>query len=277
MSETSLPVTRVVPPTGWAELRLAELVEYRELAAFLVWRDVKVRYKQTALGVAWAILQPLATMVLFTIVFGRLAGLPSDGTPYPLFALVGLLPWQVFAGSLTGAAQSLVGSAGLITKVYFPRLVVPLASALATLVDFFVASIVLAGLMAYYRVMPTAAVVTLPLFLALALTTALGVGLWFAALNVRYRDVQYVLPFFMQLWLFASPVAYSTSLIHSPLARAVYGLNPMAGAIQGFRWALLGAPPPGVLLWPSVAVAAALFLSGLFFFKRMEETFADVI
>lgn len=277
MSETSLPVTRIVPPKGWAELRLAELVEYRELAAFLVWRDVKVRYKQTALGVAWAILQPLATMVLFTIVFGRLAGLPSDGTPYPLFALVGLLPWQVFAGSLTGAAQSLVGSAGLITKVYFPRLVVPLASALATLVDFFVASIVLAGLMAYYRVMPTAAVVTLPLFLALALTTALGVGLWFAALNVRYRDVQYVLPFFMQLWLFASPVAYSTSLIHSPLARAVYGLNPMAGAIQGFRWALLGAPPPGVLLWPSVVVAAALFLSGLFFFKRMEETFADVI
>jgi lipopolysaccharide transport system permease protein len=277
MTDASQTVTRVGPPSGWAELRLREVLEYRELAAFLVWRDVKVRYKQTALGVLWAILQPLSTIALFTIVFGRLAGLPSDGTPYPLFALAGLLPWQMFAGALTGSAQSLVGSAGLITKVYFPRLVVPLASSLATVVDFLVSLGVLAALMAYYRVVPGIAILLLPLFLALALAAALGLGLWFAALNVRYRDVQYVLPFLMQLLLFASPVAYSTSLIHSEIGRVVYGLNPMAGAIQGFRWALLGAPAPGVLIWPSVGVAVVLLVSGLFFFKRMEDSFADVI
>ena len=270
-------VTRVEPPRGWAELRLGELVEHRELTLFMVWRDVKVRYKQTALGVAWAVLQPLMTMVIFTIIFGRIAGLPSDGVPYPLFALAGLLPWQLFAASLTGAANSLVGNAGLLTKVYFPRLIVPLAATLSTFVDFLVSCAVLVLLMLYYRVAPSPAIVALPLFFALALATAVGVGLWFAAMNVRYRDVQYVLPFLVQLWLFASPVAYSASLIHSPAGRAIYALNPMAGAIQGFRWALLGAPPPGPLVWPSVAVSVVLLVSGLFFFKRMEDTFADVI
>ncbi len=277
MSNTSLPITRVEPPSGWAQLQLGEAFAYRELAAFLVWRDIKVRYKQTALGVAWAVIQPVMTMTLFTIVFGRLAQLPSDGVPYPLFTFAALLPWQLFAGSLSGAANSLVGSAGLLTKVYFPRLIVPLAAALATLVDFFVSLVVLAVLMIYYQRVPSAAILTLPLFLALALVTSLGVGLWFAALNVRYRDVQYVLPFIVQLWLFASPVAYSASLIHSPIGRAIYGLNPMAGVIQGFRWALLGAPAPGLLIWPSVGVAIALLVSGLFVFKRLEETFADVI
>jgi lipopolysaccharide transport system permease protein len=273
----TLPVTRITPPSGWPPLGLRDLVEYRELAAFLVWRDIKVRYKQTALGVAWAIVQPVMTMVLFTIVFGRIAALPSDGVPYPLFSLAGLLPWQLFASSVTGSANSLVGSAGLLTKVYFPRLIVPLSAALATLVDFAVSAAILAGLMAWYGVAPTPMVVTLPLFLALGLATALGVGLWFAALNVKYRDVQYVLPFVMQLWLFASPVAYSASLIHSPLGRAVYALNPLAGAIQGFRWALIGTPFAPELVWPSIAVSAALLVSGVFFFKRMEDSFADVI
>jgi len=277
MIEASLQVTRVEPPRGWAQLRLREVFEYRELAAFLVWRDIKVRYKQTAFGVAWAVIQPVMAMVLFTIVFGRIAQLPSDGVPYPIFTFAALLPWQVFAASLVGSANSLVGSAGLLTKVYFPRLIVPLAASLATLVDFLVSFAVMGVLMAYYHVAPSPAIVALPLFLGLALTTSLGVGLWFAALNVKYRDVQYVLPFTMQLWLFASPVAYSASLIHSPLGRAIYSLNPMAGVIQGFRWALLGGPAPGALIWASVGVAVALLASGLFFFKRMEDTFADVI
>jgi lipopolysaccharide transport system permease protein len=277
MTDPSQHITSLEPPAGWAELRLGEVLEYRELAAFMVWRDIKVRYKQTAFGVAWAVIQPVMTMVLFTIVFGRLAQLPSDGVPYPLFAYAGLLPWQLFSSSLLGSSTSLVGSAGLLTKVYFPRLIVPLAAALATFVDFLVSFVVLGGLMAYYHTAPTLAIVALPLFLVLALTTSLGVGLWFAALNVKYRDVQYVLPFVVQLWLFASPVAYSASLIHSPAARAIYALNPMAGVIQGFRWALLGGPAPGLLIWPSVLVAVGLLVGGLFFFKRMEDTFADVI
>jgi lipopolysaccharide transport system permease protein len=275
--DTSLPITRIEPPKRFAALQLRELFDYRELAAFMVWRDVKVRYTQTALGVAWAVVQPIMAMVLFTIVFGRIAGLPSDGVPYPLFTLAGLLPWQLFSAALTGSANSVVGSAGLLTKVYFPRLIVPLSAALATIVDFVVSLAVLGALMAYYRVAPTAAVVALPLFLAVALATALGIGLWFAALNVKYRDVRYVLPFIMQLWLFASPVAYSTSLIESPTARMVYALNPMAGVIQGCRWALIGGPPPDGMLWPSVIVAALLLASGVLFFKRTEDTFADVI
>jgi lipopolysaccharide transport system permease protein len=277
MIDAALQVTRVEPPSGWAELRLREVVEHRELAAFLIWRDIKVRYKQTAFGIAWAVIQPVSSMILFTVVFGRLAQLPSEGAPYPLFTFAALLPWQVFSASLVGSANSVVGSAGLLTKVYFPRLIVPLAASLATLADFLVSFAVLIGLLAWYRVAPTPAIVALPLFLAIALATSLGAGLWFAALNVKYRDVQYVLPFVTQLWLFASPVAYSATLIHSPVGRAIYALNPMTGVIQGFRWALLGAPAPGLLIAPSVLAAAALLVSGLFFFKRMEDTFADVI
>ena len=272
------PLTRVEPPRGWAPVRLGELVEYRELAAFLAWRDIKVRYKQTAIGVAWAVIQPVMTVALFSVVFGRMAGLPSEGVPYPLFALAALLPWQFFSTTLTGAANSVVGNAGLLTKVYFPRLVVPLASAVSTLVDLGISSGVLAALMAYYRIAPSPAIVALPAFLAVAAVAALGAGLWFAALNVRFRDVQYVLPFLMQLWLFASPVAYSASLVRSPLARAVYALNPMAGVVQGFRWALVGAPAPDFwMLAPGAIVACVLLASGLVFFKRMEDTFADVI
>lgn len=268
---------RIEAPRGWANLDLAELWEYRELIWFLVWRDVKIRYKQTSLGIAWAVIQPVMTMVLFTVIFGRLAKLPSDGIPYPVFTFAALLPWQLFASALTSSANSIVGSSSLISKVYFPRLVVPIASVAATLVDFCISFVVLLGLMAWYRISPGPAVVLLPLFVLLALATALAVGLWASALNVRYRDVQYLMPFAVQAWLLASPVAYSSSLITSPGWRAVYGLNPMAGVIQGFRWALLGASPPTLLMVPSVLVTAALFVGGLFFFKRTEASFADII
>jgi lipopolysaccharide transport system permease protein len=272
-----LPVTRVTPPSGLARLELAELVEYRELIAFLIWRDIKVRYKQTTLGVLWAWLQPILTMIVFTVVFGRLARLPSDGLPYPIFTLAALLPWQLFSSAVTGSANSLVGSGSLITKVYFPRLIVPLSAVLATLVDFAVSFVVLIALMAYYHIAPTAAVIYLPLFILLALAASFAAGLWCSALNVRYRDVQYVLPFVMQVWLFASPVGYSASLVTSPVARIAFGLNPMTGVIQGFRWSLLGAAPPGWLILPSVAIVGVLLVSGLLFFKRMEQSFADVI
>jgi lipopolysaccharide transport system permease protein len=217
------------------------------------------------------------TMIVFAVIFGRIAKLPSEGVPYPLFALAGLLPWQMFAASLTGSANSLVGSAGLVTKVYFPRLVIPLASVVGTLVDFAIAFVLLLVMMAYYHVAPTANIVFLPLFAAWALAVAFGAGLWFSALNVRYRDVQYVLPFLMQVWLFASPVAYSASLVTSRLGRLVYGLNPLAAIVQGFRWALLGAAPPAASAWVSLAMTVAVVGGGLLFFKRMEDTFADVI
>jgi lipopolysaccharide transport system permease protein len=274
---SSLPLTRITPSASWLDLHLGELVEYRELIGFLVWRDVKVRYKQTTLGVLWAVLQPLFTMIVFSVIFGRIAKLPSDGVPYPLFTLAGLLPWQLFASSFTGSANSLVGSASLITKVYFPRLVVPLATVAATLVDFAISLALLFGMMVYYHQPPAAAIVWLPLFLLLALVAAFGAGLWASALNVRYRDVQYVIPFAIQALLFVSPVAYSASLVKSPIARFVYALNPMAGVIQGFRWALVGSPAPGALMWPSVIVTVILLVSGLVFFKRMEASFADIV
>jgi lipopolysaccharide transport system permease protein len=274
----SLPLTRVVPSTGWADLELKELIEYHELIAFLIWRDIKVRYKQTTLGVLWAVLQPMFSMVVFSVIFGRIAKLPSDGIPYPLFALAGVLPWQVFAGSFSGSANSLVGASGLITKVYFPRLVVPIATVVGTLVDFAISLVLLLGIMAYYQWMPTVAVVWLPLFLLLALAAALGAGLWCSALNVRYRDVQHVLPFTLQAVMFASPVAYSASLVTSPIVRALYWLNPMAAVIQGFRWALLGSPAPDLtMILQSIVVTLVLLVTGVSFFKRMEASFADVI
>lgn len=256
---------------------LAELVQHRELIYFLVWRDIKVRYQQTVLGLAWAAIQPIGTMVIFTVVFGRLAQLPSDGVPYPVFVMASLLPWQVFSSSLMGASNSLVGSSTLVSKVYFPRLIVPIAAVLATLADFAVSFALLLAMLAYYHIVPGWGVVLLPAFLALALIVALAVGLWSSALNVRYRDVRYVMPFVMQFWMFASPVAYSASLVKRPLARLVFGLNPMTGVIQGFRWALLGSPPPGPLLWASVGITAVVLAGGLLFFKRMEATFIDVI
>jgi lipopolysaccharide transport system permease protein len=277
MQSTPLPLTRITASSTRFDLELAELVEYRELIAFLIWRDIKVRYKQTTLGVLWAWLQPVVTMIVLTVVFGRLARLPSEGLPYPVFTLTALLPWQLFASALTGSANSLVGSGSLITKVYFPRLIVPLAAVLATLVDFVVSFVVLLVLMAYYHIAPTAHVVYLPVFVALALAASFAVGLWCSALNVRYRDVQYVLPFVVQVWLLASPVGYSVSLVRSPLARVAFGLNPMTGVIQGFRWSLLGSSPPDWLLLPSTLVVGLLLVGGLLFFRRMEHSFADVI
>jgi lipopolysaccharide transport system permease protein len=277
MTETSaLPILEIRPTKGFLSLNLGEIWNYRELLYFLVWRDIKVRYKQTALGAAWAIIQPVMTMIVFSVFFGRLAKVPSDGIPYPVFAYTALLPWQLFAFALTESSNSLVGSQNLITKVYFPRLVIPLASVLAGLVDFFIAFIVLLGLMMFYGIRPTVSVVWLPLFILLALATALSVGLWFSALNVKYRDVRYTIPFLSQIWMFATPVAYPSSLIPQPW-RAWSGLNPMAGVVEGFRWALLGnASNPGLLLWISTGAVLLLLVGGLFYFRRMESTFADI-
>lgn len=277
---TTKPVVSPIiirPSRGWVPLKLGDLWEYRELLYFLVWRDVKVRYKQTVIGIAWAIIQPFFTMVVFSIFFGQLARMPSDGLPYPIFAYTALLPWSLFTHALTGSSASLVANQNLITKVYFPRLVIPISAVLAGLVDFGIAFCVLLGLMLYYSIVPTLAILTLPLLLMLAVATALGVGLWLSALNVQYRDVQYAIPFLQQFWLFATPVAYPSSLVPERW-RAVLGLNPMAGVVEGFRWALLGkAPPPGPLMAVSVAVVVVLLIGGLYYFRRMEKTFADVV
>lgn len=273
----SVPVVRIEASKGWAALRLHELVEYHELLYFLVWRDIKVRYKQTALGATWAILQPVLTMVVFSVFFGKLARVPSDGVPYPIFSLAALVPWTFFSYGLNQASNSLVGSAQLIRKVYFPRLVVPISSVLAGLVDFVLAFAVLVGMMLWFGVPPTSRCVWLVPLLLLAFATALGVGLWLSALNVRYRDVRHTLPFLTQFWMYATPIAYPSSLLPEPW-RALFGLNPMAGVVEGFRWALLGTdttPSPMILV--SSLVAAALLVGGAFYFRRMERTFADVI
>ncbi len=265
------------PTSGWPSLDLPGLWEYRELLYFLTWRDIKVRYKQTALGIAWAVIQPFMIMVVFSIFFGHLAKVPSDGFPYPIFAFSALLPWQLFAHALSESSNSLVANERLITKIYFPRLVIPLSAALSGLVDFVFAFFVLLGLMFYYGIVPSGALWALPFFILLAVTTALGVGFWLSALNVQYRDVRYAIPFITQLWLFLSPVAYPSSMIPPPW-RVIYGLNPMAGVIEGFRWALLGkAEGPGPLLAVSVVVVTLLLIGGLFYFRRMEKTFADVV
>jgi len=276
-SPPELPHTVIQPSRGWVRLNLAELWHYRELLFFLTWRDIKVRYQQTVLGAAWAIIQPLCSMIVFTVFFGRLAKVPSDGIPYPLFAYTALLPWQLFAYGLTESSNSVVANERLITKVYFPRIIVPLASVFAGLVDFAIAFTVLIGMIAWYGVKPTAAVLTLPLFVLLAIATAFGVGLWLSALNVQYRDVRYTLTFIVQFWLLASPVAYSSTLVPARW-RPWYGLNPMAGVIEGFRWALLGkSPAPGIMLAVSVLVVSLILVGGLYYYRRMEKTFADVV
>ena len=268
---------RIEPSRGWVSLNLDELWRYRELLFFLVWRDVKVRYKQTALGAAWAIIQPFFTMVVFSLFFGRLAKMPSDGIPYPIFSFAALVPWAYFAGALDQSSNSLVGSANLIKKVYFPRLAIPIATVLSGLVDFAIAFTMLLGMMLYYGIVPGARVLVLPLFVLLALVTALGVGLWLSALNVEYRDVRYVIPFITQIWMFSTPVAYPSSLLSQPW-RTVYGLNPMVGEVEGFRWALLGTnTAPGPILAASSLAAVAILVSGAFYFRRMEKTFADVV
>src|SRR6185436_10381062 len=266
-----LPTLRISPPSRWTSLEFRELWEYRELLYFLIWRDVKVRYKQTALGAAWAIIQPFFMMVVFSLFFGRLARVPSDGIPYPVFSFCALLPWQLFAHALTESSNSLVGNQNLITKVYFPRLVIPMAAVLGGVIDFLIAFAILLLLMFYYGIVPGWAIVTLPAFLLLAIATALGVGLWLSALNVQYRDVRYTINFLVQFWLFATPVAYPSSLIPEKW-RVFYGLTPMAGVVEGFRWALLGkSEPPGMMLWVSVVMVVLILTGGLYYFRRMEQ------
>jgi lipopolysaccharide transport system permease protein len=267
----------IVPAKGWVSLRLRELWEYRELLYFLVWRDIKVRYKQTALGAAWAIIQPVCTMVVFSLFFGKLAKMHSDGIPYPIFSYAALVPWTFFANGLNHASNSLVGSSNLLKKVYFPRLTIPIATVLSGIVDFGLAFLVLLALMPYYGMYPSMNVIWLPLFLLLALITSLGVGLWLSALNVQFRDVRYIMPFLTQFWLFATPIAYSSSLLDEPW-RTIYGLNPMVGVVEGFRWALTGtnAAPSGMILVSAVASLVVL-AGGALYFRRMERTFADVV
>jgi lipopolysaccharide transport system permease protein len=270
-------ITIIKPPKGWVSLELYDLWEYRELLYFLTWRDIKVRYKQTVLGVAWAVIQPFFTMMVFSLFFGKLAKMPSDDIPYPIFSYAALVPWTFFANGLSQASTSLVASANLIKKVYFPRLVVPISAVTSGGVDFVLASVVLLGMMLFYGIVPTAAVVWLPLLLLLALVTSLGVGLWLTAMNVQFRDVRYAVPFLVQAWMFATPIAYPSSLLDEPW-RTLYGINPMAGVIEGFRWALLGTETaPGPIIFVSALVALGLLVSGSFYFRRMEDTFADVV
>jgi lipopolysaccharide transport system permease protein len=274
---TSLVVSDIQPSHGWVGVRPRELWEYRELIYFLTWRDLKVRYKQTLLGASWAILQPLFTMVIFTLFFGNLAGMPSDGVPYPLFAYVALVPWTFFAQALTLSSNSLIANQALIRKVYFPRLAIPIATVASGVVDFCIAFVVLLILMAGYRVAPTGAVVYLPLLFTLALVTALGAGLWLSTLNVLYRDVQYVVPFLVQVWLFLTPIVYPSSLIPERW-RVLYAINPMVGTVEGFRWVLLGTnTAPGPMIVVSTVTALTLLASGLLFFRRMERSFSDVV
>ena len=272
-----VPVIVIKPSKGLVSLKLKEFWDYHELLFFLTWRDIKIRYKQTALGATWAILQPFLTMVVFSIFFGRLAKVPSDGLPYPIFSFCGLLPWQLFANALTQSSNSLVASQGLITKVYFPRLIIPISAILPGLVDFALAFVVFLGMMAYYGIAPTWAALTLPLFLLLALATALAAGLWLSALNVQYRDVRYTITFLVQFWLFVTPIAYPSSLVPEKW-RLLYGLNPMAGVVEGFRWALLGkAGGLGPMVIVSASVVCLFLVGGLVYFRHMEKTFADVV
>lgn len=265
------------PSTGWAPLQLGELWAYRELLYFLVWRNLKIRYKQTALGAAWAVIQPFFTMVVFSIFFGLLAGIPSEGVPYPVFAFAALVPWTFFANALAQASNSLVEHERMITKIYFPRLLLPMAAVLAGLVDFAIAFTILIGMLFWYGLAPSATILTVPFFILLATLTAFGVSVWLSALNVQYRDVRYVTTFLIQFWLFATPIAYPSSLVPEQW-RWLYGLNPMVGVVEGFRWALLGhtALPAG-LLFGSLLAVLAILVGGLYYFRRMEETFADVV
>ncbi len=269
------PRTVIRASRGWVSVDLKELWASRELLYFFVWRDIKVRYKQTVIGGSWALIQPVMMMMVFSVVFGRLLNAPSNDVPYPLLTFSALLPWQLFAKALA-ASNSLISNRGLLTKVYFPRLLIPISGVLGGLPDFGIGMVLLAGLMLYYRVTPTAAIAALPLFFLFALVTGVAVALWLAALNVLYRDVQYALPFLTQVWMFATPVAYSSTLIPEKW-RIIYGLNPMGGVVEGFRWALLGTSMPS---WPLLGISAIvvvlLAVSGLFFFRRVEHVFADV-
>ncbi len=272
-----LPTVRICATTGWVPVSLKELWDYREVIYFLAWRDVKARYVQTIFGPAWAIIQPLVSMVIFSVIFGGLAKMPSDGVPYPLFAFAALVPWTFFSSSVSRASGSL-SSDGFVSRIYFPRLAMPLAAILSNVLDFTLAFCVLLLLMFYFGVVPTANVVWLPLLLLLALVTSLGVALVLGAMNVQFRDVRHALPFMVQAWMFATPVVYPASLITDPFWSVVYSMNPMVGVVEGFRWALLGTDTaPGVSVLVSATIATTLLVVGAFYFKRMERTFADVI
>ena len=276
-SISNAPVIRIEPSRGWISLKLDELWEYRELLYFLAWRDIKIRYKQTVLGAAWAIIQPFFTMVVFSLFFGALAGVPSDGIPYPIFSFAALVPWTFFANSLNQSSNSLVNSANLIQKVYFPRLAVPIASVVSGVVDFILAFLVLLAMMLYYGIAPTLNALWLPFFFLLGLVTALGVSLWLSAMNVRFRDIRYTVPFLIQFWMFSTPIAYSSSLLSEPW-RTLYGLNPMVGVVEGFRWGLLGTnTAPGPIILVSSLMAIVILIGGAFYFRRVEKTFADVV
>jgi lipopolysaccharide transport system permease protein len=271
------PALRIQPTSGWTSLKLKELWDYRELLTIFTWRDLRVRYRQTVVGVMWAVFQPFLTMVIFSLFFGRLAGMPSDGIPYPIFSYAALVPWTFFANSMNQSSVSLVSNSEMIKKIYFPRLTMPIAAILAGLVDFVLAFVILLGMMFFYGFVPTLNVLWLPFFILLAIMTSLGVGLWFGAMNVKFRDVRYMVPFITQAWLFATPVAYPSSLLEEPW-RTLYGLNPMVSVVEGFRWALLGTDTaPGLMAVVSFVVAFVLLISGLFYFRRMEKSFADVI
>ncbi len=267
----------ITPSKGWLSLNLREVWAYRELLGILAWRDVSVRYKQSIAGIGWAIFQPLMTALIFTIIFGKFARLPSDGIPYPLYTYCALLPWNYFARSLGSTSDSIVDSSHLITKVYFPRLILPISKVFAGLIDFLIAFLILGGMMAWYGIAPTWGIVYLPLFIFMATLTALGIGLWFTALNVKYRDVRFLVPFITQVWMYASPVAYSISIVPQNL-KWLYSLNPMVGVIEGFRWALLGksAPDVATMLVPMGAVVL-LMVGGFYYFRRTEKMFADII
>jgi lipopolysaccharide transport system permease protein len=281
MADTEIPkdlnVLLIAPPSRWWAIPLGELWAYRELLYFFVWRDIKIRYKQTAIGAAWAVLQPFLTMLVFSLFFGRLAHIPSDGMPYPIFFYSALLPWMYFAAALQNATNTIVENQRLITKVYFPRLTLPLSAVLSGLVDLGISFLMFFAMMVYYGIRPGAAMLWLPIFLLLTILTALGVGLWLSALNAIYRDVRYVLPFLVQFWMFASPVVYASSLVPEKW-RWLYGLNPMAGVIEGFRWSLTGrGQPPGRMFVVSALVVIVVLLSGIGYFQKMETTVADVV
>lgn len=265
------------PPRGWFDLRMHDIWEFRELLYFLVWRDIKVRYKQTALGAAWAVIQPIVSMIIFSVVFGKLANLPSNGIPYPIFSYVALLPWQLFSKALSDAAGSLVNNQQFVTKIYFPRIFLPASSILSGMLDFLIALVILFIMMWYYHIPLTWHALLLPLLVIFVLVTSMAAAIWLATINVKYRDVKYVLPFLMQVWLYVTPVAYSSTLIPEKW-RILYGLNPMAGVVEGFRWALLGQQSPfGPLIMASVLIVIPLFIGGVMYFQRMELTFSDVI
>lgn len=276
--DTDTPLLILRPSQGWVSLKLKQMWQYRELLFFLTWRDIKVRYKQTVLGAAWAIIQPFMTMIVFSLFFGGLAGIPSDDIPYPIFSYAALVPWTFFASGLAKSANSIVSNANLLKKVYFPRLIIPISNVFSGVVDFVLAFGVLLLMMVYFQITITINIILLPFFLLLAFITSLGVGLWLSALNVRFRDVRYVIPFITQFWLFITPIAYPSSLIENDVLRFIYSLNPMAGVVEGFRWVLLGTDTaPGLTIIASSIVAIIIFIMGLFYFKRMEKSFADVV